>query len=77
MGLVNNDRILAGRQMILADLAAFLIELVQLLAHEGKLLQSSDDDRHTILQGLGELARILINLLHHALTVIELVNRVL
>ena len=49
----------------------------QLPGHEGKLLQRGDDDRHAGFQRLGELARVFVDLLHHALAVVELVDGVL
>ncbi|KFB74180.1 MAG: hypothetical protein AW09_000540 [Candidatus Accumulibacter phosphatis] len=75
--LVDDHRVLARGQMALAAFAALLAQPGQLPGHERKLLQRGDDDRHAGFQRLGELARILVDLLHHALAVVELVNGVL
>jgi hypothetical protein len=75
--LIDDHRVPARGQMALAAFAALLAQLGQLPGHERKLLQRGDDDRHAGFQRLGELARILVDLLHHALAVVELVNGVL
>jgi len=65
MGLVNDDRVLA------------VGKVSDLLGDERKLLERGDDDGGTCFEGLGKLRRVLVNLLHDALLVVELVNRVL
>ena len=57
--------------------AALLGHLEQLARDERELLQRGDDDGHRVLQRLGELPRALVDLLHHAALVLELVDRVL
>ena len=74
--LVDDHRILARRQMA-AALTALLGQFHQLPGDEGEFLQGGDDDRHARFQRLGQLARILVDLLHYALTVVELVDSVL
>ena len=49
----------------------------QRLADERELLNGRDDDRRAARQGLGELLRVLVDLLDHALLMLELVDRVL
>ena len=60
-----------------AALAALLGHLEQLARDERELLQRRDDDRHGVLERLGELPRALVDLLHDAALVLELVDRVL
>ena len=77
VGLVDDHRVFARGQMALAAFSALLAQLGQLPGHERELLQRGDDDRHAGFQRLGELAGILVDLLHHALTVVELVDGIL
>ena len=60
-----------------AGCAPLLGHLEQLAGDERKLLQRGDDDRHRVLQRLGQLARAFVDLLHHAALVLELVDGVL
>ena len=57
--------------------AALLGHLEQLARDERELLQRGDDHRHGVLQRFGELPRALVDPLHHAALVLELVDRVL
>ena len=52
-------------------------QLVQRLGNEWEFLQRGDDDGRAARQRLGQLARVFVNLLHHALLVLKLVNGVL
>ena len=47
-------------------------KLADLLGDDGKLLQRGDDDGPACLQGLAELARGLVDVLHHAQGLLEL-----
>ncbi len=53
-----------------------LPQLLQRFSDEGKRLQRGDDDRRPARQRLNQLPRVLINLLHHALLMVELVDSV-
>ncbi len=77
VGFVDDHRVLARGKMALAAFPALLAQLGQLPGHERELLQRGDDDRHASFQRFGELARILVDLLHHALAVVELIDGVL
>ena len=57
--------------------AALLGHLEQLARDERELLQRRDDDRHRILERLGELPRAFVDPLHDTALVLELVDRVL
>ena len=57
--------------------AALVGELEEMPRDERELLQRRDDDRHGIFECLGELPRALVDLLHHAPLVLELVDGVL
>ena len=75
--LIDDHGIASGRKVAVAPFAALLVEFCQLTRHERKFLQRGDDDRDAGFQRLGELTRILVDLLNHALAVIELVDGVL
>ena len=57
--------------------AAFIGHLEQLPGDERELLQGGDDDGNPALQGFRQLARAFVHLPHHAVLVLELVDRVL
>ena len=65
MRLIDDDGVAAVRQV------------AHLVGDERKLLQRRDDDRGRGLQCIGELLRILVDLLDDALLVVKLVDRVL
>ena len=44
---------------------------------DGELLQGGDDDGFARLQGIAQLARVLVDLLDHAFGLLELLDRVL
>ena len=75
--LVDDHGAAPRRQRAAAACAALLGHLEQLPRDERKLLQRGDDHRHRVLQRLGQLPRALVDLLHHAALVLELVDRVL
>ena len=56
---------------------ALLLQRADRLADEGKFLDRRDDDRRPAGQRLGELLRVLVDLLDHAGLVLELVDGVL
>ena len=65
VGFVNNHRITAHGQF------------AHFLGDERELLERGDHNRHTRPEGLGQLGRVDVDLLDHALLVFELVNGVL
>ena len=77
VGLVDDDGAAPGGERARAALAALLGQLQQLARDERELLQRRDDDRHGVLERLGELPRALVDPLHDAALVLELVDRVL
>jgi len=85
MRLVDNDGVLPARQRRAIVLGlrqalgfGFLVGLfLHLVGYERELLKRGYDDRHSLAQRRGELGRVLINLLHHAVLVLELVDRIL
>ena len=74
---VDDHRAAPGRQHPGRVGAALLGHAEQLPGDERELLQRGDDDRRRALQRLRELARILVDLAHHAALVLELVDGVL
>src|SRR5262249_8230026 len=75
--LVDDYGAAPGRQRAGARLTAFFGELEKLLRHGLKLLPRCDDDRNGVFKRLGELPRSLIDLLHDATLMLELIDRVL
>ena len=59
------------------DRFSFFCQGLHCLGDEGKLLNRRDDDGNTIGQGFNELLGVFVNLLHHALLMLKLVNGVL
>ena len=77
VGLVDHDCAAAGRQRARRFRTPLLRHIEKLMGDEGKLLQSSDDDRDRVLQRLRELPRAFVDLPHHTAPVLELVDGVL
>ena len=77
MCLVDNHGAATGDKRSRSGRAAFLSHLEQLAGNEREFLQCGDDHRHRILERFGELARTLVDPLHDATLVFELVDRVL
>ena len=77
VGLVDDHRAAPRRQRAGSGLAALLRQLEQLARDERELLQRGDDHRHGVLQRFGKLPRALVDFLHDAALVLELVDRVL
>ena len=75
--LVHDDGAAAGGKRPGAVRPACLRHLKQPSGDERELLQGGDDDRHRARERLGELARGLVDALHHAALVLELVDGVL
>ena len=67
-------RFFLGGRLLLAFRAGGMEQPAQ---HERKLLQCGDDDLCAVNQRRGQLLRVLVNGLHHALGVLDLVNRIL
>ena len=89
MRLIHDDRIPSLGNLGLPFLRLFLLLRRRLLLalrtggveqtaqHERKLLQRGDDDLRAVNQRRRQLLRVLVNRLHHALRVFDLVNRIL
>ena len=75
--LVDDYRATPRRQRPRRPFPAFLRHPQQLARYEGEFLQRGDDHRHAAFERLGELARALVDLPDDALSVFELVDRVL
>ena len=74
---VDDDSTFPRGEHATAFLPALFGHLEELPRDKGKLLHRRDDDRHLVLQCFGELPGAFVDLLHHALAMLELINRVL
>ncbi|EXI72981.1 MAG: hypothetical protein AW07_02913 [Candidatus Accumulibacter sp. SK-11] len=77
MGLVDDHRAAPRSERARATLTTLLGQLEQLPRDEGELLQRRNDHGYGIFECLGELPRALVDALHDATLVLELVDRVL
>ena len=73
---VRSEQLRAAEELFHAFMA-FLGHLEQLARYEREFLQRRNDNGHRVFKRLGELPRALVDPLHDAALVLELVDRVL